>query len=89
MVYDKYYTIFGNSELRLKLSDREIYSNFSVNNAYFNNREFTVGTLLGEGNNRQTKLESMEVYQIIFMEEEKKIEQASQWLHQSIIIHKR
>lgn len=78
MVNDKFYIIFGNSELRLKLSDREIYSNFSVNNAYFNNRGFTVDTLLGEGKNRTTTLESLEFYEIVFMEEERKTEEKPQ-----------
>jgi hypothetical protein len=70
MVHDKYYIIFGNSELRLKVADREVYSNFGVNNSYFNNRGLAVDALLGEGSNRQTTFESMEMYEVKFSEEQ-------------------
>jgi hypothetical protein len=68
MVYDKYFVIFGNSELRLKISDREAYSNFGVNNEYFDSRGFNVGCILGEGQNRTTKFDSFEFYQLVFIE---------------------
>lgn len=38
MVYDKYFIIFGNSEIRVKSGDRVLFSNFGVNNSYFNSR---------------------------------------------------
>jgi len=52
MTYDKFYLNYGNSEIRMKWTDikkPELFSNFGVSNSYFNNREFKVDDLLGEG----------------------------------------
>lgn len=38
MVYDKYFLIFGNSEIRIKSGEKKIFSNFGINNAYFFSR---------------------------------------------------
>jgi hypothetical protein len=35
MVYDKYYLIIGNSEIRLRQGEKKIYSNFGVQNGFF------------------------------------------------------
>ena len=52
MIYDEYFLIFGNSEIRIKAANKELYSNFAINNAYFNSRGFTVDVMLGEGATR-------------------------------------
>lgn len=52
MIYDEYFLIFGNSEIRIKAANKEVYSNFAINNAYFNSRGFTVDVMLGEGATR-------------------------------------
>ena len=48
MVYDKFFLIFGNSEIRVKPGDkdRKVFSNFGVSNSYFNSEGDNVGKLL-------------------------------------------
>ena len=48
MVYDKFFLIFGNSEIRVKPGDkdRKVFSNFGVSNSYFNSEGDNVGNLL-------------------------------------------
>ena len=38
MIYDKFYAIYGNAELRVKTGEKKVFSNFATVNAYFNNR---------------------------------------------------
>jgi len=38
MQYDKYYMLFGNAELRVREGEKKVFSNFGVNNAFYNNR---------------------------------------------------
>ncbi len=38
MIYDDFYCIFGNAELRIKIWGNVIFSNFGIAEAYFNNR---------------------------------------------------
>ena len=51
MVYDKFFLIFGNSEIRVKPGDkdRKVFSNFGVSNSYFNSEGDNVGKLLCQG----------------------------------------
>ena len=49
MVYDKFFLIFGNSELRLRHAENKVYSNFGVANGYFLSKGDNVNTLLTEG----------------------------------------
>jgi hypothetical protein len=73
MVHDPYNIIFGNSELKMKWTDPkklELFSNFGVSNAYYDNRGFKVDTLLGEGENRSTFFEDFEIYKVIYENEE-------------------
>mgnify|MGYP000844690362 len=59
IVYDDYFLIFGNSELRFKSGDPKIFSNLGVNNGYFDNNGHTVDILFGEGKDgREQFLES-------------------------------
>ena len=56
IVYDDFYLIFGNSELRLKSLEKKIFSNFGINNGYYNNRGEKVNVLLGSGELREVEL---------------------------------
>ncbi len=35
MIFDTFFLIFGNSEIRIRQGERKIYSNFGLNNSYF------------------------------------------------------
>jgi hypothetical protein len=37
-VYDEYYIIFGNSEIRLKSQEKKVFSNFGLNNSYYKHK---------------------------------------------------
>ena len=55
MIYDRYFLIFGNSEMRLRFigyKDHQLYSNFECANSFFNHRHANVNDLLGEGVNK-------------------------------------
>lgn len=59
IVYDDYFLIFGNSELRFKSGDNRIFSNLGVQSSYFDNNGHTVDILFGEGKDgRELFLES-------------------------------
>lgn len=51
MIYDKYYLIFGNSEIRIKGGEKEknVFSNFGVSNSYFNSKEDKIEVLMRAG----------------------------------------
>jgi hypothetical protein len=53
IAYDDFFLIFGNSELRLKALDNKVFSNFAINNGYFNPRGEKVNILLGSGGVRE------------------------------------
>lgn len=65
VTYDDYFIIFGNSEMRLKSQEIKIFSNFGINNGYFNNRGHKVDSFLGEGSEREVPLESYEFYSLV------------------------
>ena len=46
MVYDPYFLIFGNAELRIKTGEKTVFSNFGIMNSYFNSRGKKVQDLL-------------------------------------------
>ena len=52
MTYDNYYTLFGNAEIRIKTGEKKVFSNFGINNAYFNNRGDGINKFLCHGNER-------------------------------------
>ena len=52
MIYDDFYCIFGNAELRIKSWENHIFSNFGIMGAYFNNKGKKVNDFLGEENER-------------------------------------
>ncbi len=54
MVYDEFFLIFGNSELRLRNGTKDVFSNFGVSNAFYDNRGHKISNFLNDGNNRET-----------------------------------
>ena len=66
MVYDPYFLIFGNAELRIKTGEKTVFSNFGIMNSYYNSRGKKVHDLLCEEGTRETGIESYEIYQILF-----------------------
>lgn len=53
MTYDTYYAIYGNAEMRVKTGERKVFSNFGINNAFFNGRGHKVDKFLCEGDKRE------------------------------------
>jgi hypothetical protein len=66
MVYDPYFLIFGNAELRIKTGEKTVFSNFGIMNSYYNSRGKKVQDLICEEGTRETAIESYEIYQILF-----------------------
>ena len=64
MVYDKFFLIFGNSEIRIRHNENKIYSNFGVNNSYFMCRDHKVDALLCEGKKNEVEFVNFEIYSI-------------------------
>jgi len=61
--------MFGNAELRLKPSETEnprLFSNFGIVNSNYRHEGASVDVLLGEGGNREVKVESYEIHQVFF-----------------------
>lgn len=36
MTYDAYYVVFGNAEMRIRAGENKVFSNFGIQNGYFN-----------------------------------------------------
>ena len=49
MVYDRYFLIYGNSEIRIKSGEKKLFSNFGINNSYFWSQGENVNMLFGQG----------------------------------------
>lgn len=67
-VYDDFYLIFGCAEIRIRLNELKIFSNFGMINVAYNTRGETVNTLLGAGGVREVPMENYEIHKIIFRE---------------------
>jgi len=48
MTYDQYYIIYGNAEIRIKTGQNTVFSNFGVNNGFYNTRGHKVENFLNE-----------------------------------------
>lgn len=74
MIYDRFFLIFGNAELRVKPGekDRKVFSNFGINNAYFNSEGDNVSRLFGEGKTNEVEFIDYEIYQVVLSSEEEK-----------------
>jgi len=51
MIYDKFFMIFGNAELRIKTGENKLFSNFAKNGAFFDNRKHKLDQFLCDGTN--------------------------------------
>lgn len=66
IVYDEFFIIFGNSELRIKGNEKKVFSNFGVNNAFYDAKGEKVDILLGEKGLRETIFIGFEFYEVLF-----------------------
>lgn len=67
MTYDEFFFIIGNSELRMRSSEMKLFSNFAINNSFFDSRGYSVDTLFGYGKDkREVPLLSYEIFQVFF-----------------------
>ena len=64
VIYDDYFIIFGNSEIRLKSQETKLFSNFGISNSYYNSEGAKVDALIGEGTTREVDIETYEVYDL-------------------------
>ena len=69
MVYDKYFLIMGNSEIRIKTGESKLFSNFGINSSYFNSKGDTVNILLNEGKKNEVEMINYEIHEVTFEEE--------------------
>jgi hypothetical protein len=49
MIYNEYFIIFGNAEIRIRANEKTVFSNFGIASSFFNPRNKRVHDLLGEG----------------------------------------
>lgn len=73
MVYDQFYIIFGNAEIRIRTGEDLIFSNFGIANCHYNRRDRKIQNFLNDHDNRQMKFQHCEYYQVIFEEERKAV----------------
>lgn len=66
IAYDEFFFIIGNSELRIKFSDKKFFSNFGINNSFFNTRTHRLVDFTG-GNNREVDFTDVEFYEIVYI----------------------
>lgn len=57
MIYDTFFAIYGNAEIRIKTGFKTVFSNFGVSNAYFNNGGDKIDKFLNEGDKREVEFE--------------------------------
>ena len=53
MIYDTFFAIFGNAEIRVKTGFKTVFSNFGVSNGYFNSQGDKINKFLNEGEKRE------------------------------------
>lgn len=58
VTYDAFFLIFGNSELRLRQGELSLFSNFGINNGYYNSEGEKHMVLLGEGASHEQEIET-------------------------------
>jgi hypothetical protein len=63
-VYDDFYLMFGNSEIRLKSMEAKVFCNFGISKGYYNSRGQSVEVLLGSGEHREIPLSTYEIFQL-------------------------
>jgi hypothetical protein len=68
MVYDKYFLIIGNAEIRIRSGEDKVFSNFGIATSFYNNNRERVEALLGEGTVNEVKFNNYEIHQVTFDE---------------------
>jgi hypothetical protein len=66
MIYDSYYLIFGLSEIRIKLYEKILYSNFGNSNGHFDSLKHNADVLLGIKDSKEVKMTNYEIYSLSF-----------------------
>jgi hypothetical protein len=69
MIYDKYFLIFGNAEVRVRTGEARVFSNFGIMSSYFDARKERVGSLLHDGSNNEVDVINYEIHEVFFNEE--------------------
>ena len=64
--YDKFFLIFGNSEIRLRQGEFKVFSNFGIGSGFYKSTGATVNDLIGAGKEREVKIEGYEIYRVLF-----------------------
>jgi hypothetical protein len=49
MIYDEFFMIWGNAEVRIRANDKILFSNFGISASFFNPRGLKVNDLICEG----------------------------------------
>jgi hypothetical protein len=66
IIYDDYYVIFGNNELRVKNKENIAKSNFGKINGFYQSNEQRANHLLGNGDKDTVEIASFEFFQLVF-----------------------
>lgn len=66
VVYDDYFLIVGNSEIRWKSGEKIVYSNFAISNGFYETKGTNVWALLKAGEVREVGIKGFECYQVLF-----------------------
>lgn len=69
LTYDDFFLIYGNSEMRIRMGESKLFSNFGMNGGSFESRGDSVSSYIGPNTNRETGFETYEVFEVIFKEE--------------------
>lgn len=69
MIYDTFFAIYGNAEIRVKSGFKTVFSNFGVSNSYYNSRGDRIDKFFNEGEKREVPFEYCEFYKVSFERE--------------------
>jgi hypothetical protein len=68
MIFDKYFLIFGNAEVRVRTGDDKVFSNFGIMSSFFDSRREKVNSLLQDGTNNEVDILNYEIHEVFFSE---------------------
>ena len=66
MVYDKFFLIYGNSEIRLKYGEKKVFSNFGINSGNFLSRGDKVNVLFDKEKKNEVEIANYEIHEVFF-----------------------
>lgn len=69
MLYDPYYLIFGNAEVRIRSGEKKVFCNFGINNGYFNSERNRAEDLLKVKNKNEVEFVNYEIHELFFNED--------------------